>query len=254
MSVSAFFTNVMFSFLFFPFIVIPSSAQPFGRHLQLRLFGREPTWNFEDCHERKLLWKSFSLLSAERGSSGFHSQRQHKLRSPRPRPWYSCLFLISDTSRCMRAKNDSAFYSAGLSKTHFKCMSSACVTEYKIMFYKSSPEGRTMFFNENNNKKCCDCQHHLFEVGKIQNSVKTLTYSLFVYLNILKSCAGIELKQISTSCLSVSSAASRGFWSMFNFGFIDVFFYCNYVWEEEHEGATLNNEQGNSIRAFCWLV
>lgn len=74
------------------------------------------------------------------------------------------------------------------------------------------------------------------------------------FLNIFKSCARIELKQISTSCLSVSSAASCGFWSIFHFGFIDVFFYCNYVWKEEHEGATLNNELGNSIRAFCWLV
>lgn len=137
----------------FSFIVIPSSTQPFGRHLQLRLHGREPTWNFEDCHEQKLLRKSFSLSSAERGSAGFHSQRQHKHCSPRPRPWYSCLFLISDTSRYTRAKSDSAFYSAGLSETHFKCVSSACVTEYKIMFYKSSPEGRNMFYNDAKKKE-----------------------------------------------------------------------------------------------------
>lgn len=48
----------------------------------------------------------------------------------------------------MRAKNDSAFYSAGLSMTHFECVSSVCVMEYKKMFYKSSPEGRNMFYND----------------------------------------------------------------------------------------------------------
>lgn len=32
------------------------------------------------------------------------------------------------------------------------------------------------------------------------------------------------------------------------------FFYCNYIGKEEHEGATLNNEPDNSIKASRWLV
>lgn len=149
---SAWAPNVMFFFLFFHSLLFLPALNLFGRHLQVRLHGSEPPWNFEDCHEQKLLRKSFSLLSAERGSARFHSQRQHKHCSPQPRPWYSCLFIISDTSRYMRAEIIQLFIQPGCQRL-ISGVSSACVTEYKMVFYKSSPKVVICFIMMQKKKK-----------------------------------------------------------------------------------------------------
>lgn len=107
-----------------------------------------------------------TVMSRSRAGNPFHSYRQ----SVAPQDFIHSVnintaalnldldirvfFIIGDTSRYIRVeKKFSSFYSAGPSKTHFRCVSLACVTEYKVVFYKSSPKVVICFIMMQKNKK-----------------------------------------------------------------------------------------------------
>lgn len=122
--------NVMFLFLFCHSLVFLPALNLSGDICNSDSTAVSPLGILKTVMSRSCSGNPFRSHRQSVAPSGFHSRRQHKHCSPRPRPWYSCPFLISGTSRCMRGqKCDSAPYSAVLSETHFKSLSSVCVTE-----------------------------------------------------------------------------------------------------------------------------
>lgn len=145
MSVSAFFTNVMFFFLFFhSLLFLPA----------LNLSGDICN---SDSTAVSLLGILKTVMSRSCSGNPFHSYRQ----SVAPQDFIHSVNIntvaldldlgihVFFSSAIHAGKKWFCFlFSWAVSDSFRVCVSSVCVMECKIMFYKSSPEGRNMFYND----------------------------------------------------------------------------------------------------------